>query len=220
MSSNLTAGRVGGSSKDDAIQSFHLTNPSKPPADILIDGCISYMLGPRVSECYFSCLFKERIQSTLLRWNVRYWPGACFTSQGVLTAAAEALIRDEHQHPEWLIDYDARDLKGTVVPQALWVPRSQNATTKFVLDAVLQLPIFFVCSDGTVGLPLQEAIEGPGRTLLWAQQPAPVGRHATFHLRIKVSSGSPHSPPVSPPRDDIYCRRSKRLLIYRHRHLQ
>ncbi|KAI0250731.1 hypothetical protein BJV78DRAFT_1127548 [Lactifluus subvellereus] len=143
------------------------------------------MLGSRVSERYFGYLFKEPIQGPRLRWNVLDWPGVCFTSQGVLGAAAEALIRDEHQRPAWLLDYDARDLKGTVVSQVLWGPQSQNATKKFVLDAALQWPIFFVRSDGTVGLPLREAIEGSGRTLLWAQQPAPIGRQATFHLRIK-----------------------------------
>jgi hypothetical protein len=197
MSSSLTAnGATHQPSQDDAIQSLHLTNFSKPPTDLLIDGCISYMLGPRVSELYFSYLFKEPIQNALLRCDVLDWPGACFTSQGVLGATAEALIHDEDQQPAWLLDYDARYLEGTVVSQALWSPQSQNATTKFVLDAALQLPIFFVCSDGTVGLPLQKAIEGPSGILLGAQQPAPIGAQATFHLRIKVSSGFPHPTPL------------------------
>ena len=191
MSSSLTAnGATDQPSQDDAIQPLHLTNFSKPPTDLLIDGCISYMLGSRVSELYFGYLFKEPIQNALLRCDVLDWPGACFTSQGVVGAAAEALIHNEDQGPAWLLDYDARDLEGTVVSQALWSPQSHSATTKFVLDAALQLPVFFVCSDGTVGLPLQKAIEGPSRILLWAQQPAPIGAQATFLLRIKVSSGS------------------------------
>ncbi|KAH9988570.1 hypothetical protein BJV77DRAFT_1186368 [Russula vinacea] len=84
-----------------------------------------------------------------------------------------------------LLDYDARNFEGTIVPQTLWSPQSQGAMNKYVLDATLQLPIFFVRQDRTVGLPLHEAVEGPHGTLLGAQTYALLGGQSTHHVRIQ-----------------------------------
>ncbi|KAF8468113.1 hypothetical protein DFH94DRAFT_697837 [Russula ochroleuca] len=177
-------------SREEAEQAhYHLTScvsSSRPPSDISVDGLISYMFGPWVAEVYFAYIFKGSIRQSLLCWDVPNWPGACFTSQGVLDAVAETSTCHVWEPKARLLDYDARNLEGTVVPQALWSPQSQGAVNKYVLDATLQFPIFFVRQNRTVGLPLHEAVEGPHGTLLGAQTYAPLGGQSTLHVRIQV----------------------------------
>jgi len=184
--------------RDDAGRTSHPTPcASQAPADILVDGIISYMFGSRISEWYFEHLLKGRMRRSLLRWDVPGWPGACFASQ-----VSELEIPAHHEHPPAparLLDYDVRGLGGTVVPQALWCPQGQGATKKYVLDATLQWPVFFVREDHTVGLSLQEAVEGPRRALLGAQTRAQLGERSTLHVRIKVRTRRSFSHPLFLP---------------------
>ena len=179
------------SSRHGAEQIHHLSAPcassSWHPPDILIDGSISYMFGPGFAEVYFSYLFKGSIRRSLLCWGVPDWPGACFTSQDIFGNASESFTCFEREPNPHLLDYDARNLEGTVVPQALWSPRSLGATNKYVRDATLQFPIFFVRQDRTVGVSLREAVEGPRGDLLGAHSYAPLGGQSTLHVRIQVS---------------------------------
>ena len=171
--------------KDDAGRTSRPTTcASQAPADILVDGVLSYMFGSRISEWYFEHLLKGRIRRSLLRWDVPGWPGACFTSQE--SGSEIPVFHEHHPAPARLLDYDVRRLRGTIVPQALWGPQGQGATKKYVLDATLQWPVFFIREDHTVGLSLQEAVEGPRQALLGAQTRAQLGERSTLHVRIKV----------------------------------
>ena len=164
------------------------TSSYQAPSEILVDGSISYMFGSRVAEVYLGYLLKGSIRRSQLCWDVPTWPGACFTSQGVLGAVAEtssSTCRKWVGPKARLLDYDVRNLEGTVVQQALWSPQCQGAVNKYVLDATLQFPIFFVRQDRAVGLALHEAIEGP-RRVLGAQTYAPLGGQSTIHVRIQV----------------------------------
>ncbi len=162
----------------------------RPPSDIFIDGSISYMFGPKDAEVYFGYLLKGSIRTSELCWDVPDRPGACFTSQGVvLDAIAERSSGTCHKRvgpKARLLDYDVRNLEGTVVPQVLWSPQSEGAMNKYVLDATLQFPIFFVRQeDRAVGLTLHEAVQGP-HEVLGAQTCAPLGGQTTLHVRIQV----------------------------------
>lgn len=165
------------------------TSSYRAPSDILVDGSISYMFGPRTAQVYFGYLLKESIRRSQLCWDVPAWPGACFTSQGILNATAETSSSTCHKRvgtKARLLDYDVRNLEGTVVPQVLWSPQSQGAMDKYVRDATLQFPIFFVRQDRVVGLSLYEAVEGP-REVLGGETYAPLGGQSTLHVRIQVS---------------------------------
>jgi hypothetical protein len=164
------------------------TSSYRAPSDILVDGSISYMFGPRTAELYFSYLLKGSIRRSQLSWDVPTWPGACFTSQGVLNATARTSSSTCHKRvgpKARLLDYDVRNLEGTVVPQVLWCPQSQGAMNKYVLGATLQFPIFFVRQDRAVGLALYEAVEGR-REVLGGETYAPLGGQSTLHVRIQV----------------------------------
>jgi hypothetical protein len=180
------------------------TSQPPVPADLLVDGTLSYMFGSRVSEWYFEHLLKVRIRRSLLRWDIPGWPGACFTVSGQAQASESQTPPTHHERhgpaPEArLLDYDVRGLGGTVVPQALWSPRGMSAMKKYVLDAALQWPVFFVREDRTVGIPLQDAIKGRSRALVGAQTHAPLGGRCTLHVRIKVSTGRTDGRSPSPP---------------------
>jgi hypothetical protein len=164
------------------------TSSYRVPSDILVDGSISYTFGPRTAEAYFGNLLKGSIRRSQLYWDVPTWPGACFTSQGVLNPIAETPSSTCHKRvgpKARLLDYNVRNLEGTVVPQALWCPQSQGAMNKYVLDATLQFPIFFVRQDRVVGLALHEAVEGAAE-VLGAETHAPLGGQSTLHVRIQV----------------------------------
>lgn len=164
------------------------TSSHRAPLDILIDGSISYMFGPSAANLYFGYLLKGNIRRSQLCWDDSTWPGACFTSQGVLEAVVErssGTCRKRVGPKARLLDYDVRNLEGTIVPQELWSPQSQGAMNKYVLDATLQFPIFFVRQDRAVGLTLHEAVEGR-REVLGAQTHAPLGGQSTLHVRIQV----------------------------------
>ena len=159
----------------------------RAPSDILVDGSISYTFGPRVTENYFGHLLKGSIRRSQLCWDVPTWPGACFTNQGVnaITETSGSTCHKRVVPKPHLLDYDVRNLEGTVVPQVLWSPQSQGAMNKYVRDATLEFPIFFVRQDHAVGLTLHEAVEGP-REVLGAQTHAPLGGQSTIHVRIQV----------------------------------
>lgn len=179
--------------RDEGGQISCPTSTSQSPilADLLVDGTLSYMVGSRASEWYFEHLLKRRIRRSLLRWDVPGWPGACFTVIGQAQASESEMPLTHHERPApeaRLLDYDVRGLGGTVVPQALWSPRGMSAAKKYVLDATLQWPVFFVLEDRTVGISLQEAVKGHSRALVGAQTHAPLGGRCTLHVRIKVST--------------------------------
>jgi hypothetical protein len=73
------------------------------------------------------------------------------------------------------------------VPQKLWAPSTHTDRRNHVQEAELQLPIFFQCSDGTLGLSLEAAASGLCHGLVDAETFAPLGLKSTTHIRIVVS---------------------------------
>jgi hypothetical protein len=79
--------------------------------------------------------------------------------------------------------------KGTVVPQRLWASHTLTDRNLHVEQAELQLPIFFECTDGRLGLSLEAAAAGRCHSLTNAQSLAPLGEKSIriTHIRILVS---------------------------------
>ena len=86
----------------------------------------------------------------------------------------------------WVLDRGIVN-RGTVVPQTLWAPHTVTDRRHHVEQADLQLPIFFQCMDGQLGLTLEAAAAGRCHGLIGAQDFAPLGRKSTTHIRIVVS---------------------------------
>jgi hypothetical protein len=91
----------------------------------------------------------------------------------------------------WLLDYMLRDV-GTVVSQRLWSPAAASDAQRYG-TVPLNMPIFFVQRDRTLGLPLNQAVSGDCSALLNARLPAPIGLGHTTIIRIMVSIFPSHS---------------------------
>ena len=86
----------------------------------------------------------------------------------------------------WVLDRSIVNM-GTVVPQILWAPHTYTDKRNHVEEAELQLPIFFQCNNGQLGLSLEAAATGRCHNLIDAERFAPLGLKSTTHIRIVVS---------------------------------
>jgi hypothetical protein len=86
-----------------------------------------------------------------------------------------------------LLDYSTRTTYGTVVPQKRWTPANEADFRRHVEGAALELPIFFVNRDGSIGFPLVDILRGCDRHLHNADDFATLEGKTTTHVRINVS---------------------------------
>jgi len=135
-----------------------------------VEGYISHSFGPQSAERHFSHILKSNAISA----SYRFVPdGGSF------------VVNFPNQYPCVL---DRRVLSiGTVVPQILWAPSAATDQRQHVQDAELQMPIFFLHTDGRLGLTLEAAVGGRCHTLLDSQRSPPLGGKVTTYIRIGVS---------------------------------
>ncbi|KAI0295970.1 hypothetical protein BC826DRAFT_968231 [Russula brevipes] len=154
--------------------------------DFLTDGYISYTFSPRLAEMYLAYLFK--LDPTLVRpFGHPSRPDAFFVSNPPVNPSPPSLL--VQGRPTWLLDYVIRQ-GGSVVPQELWFPRGQGDWRRYVEQAQLHVPVFFVNVDGSLGVPVVYAAAGQ-MSLIGANEPAPLGDRTTTKIRI----GWPGYPP-------------------------
>jgi len=121
--------------------------------DYLTDGYISCTFNSRNAESYIVHLFKRDAASV----------------EAILdkTGAYFVFIPPSHFSPPirtgfgdtWVLDYVVRS-GGSVVPQELWRPLGQGDKLRFVDQAQFRMPIFFVNSNGGLGVPVMNAAAG------------------------------------------------------------
>lgn len=75
---------------------------------------------------------------------------------------------------------------GSVVPQGLWLPRSETDRQRHVRDAPLQFPIWLHRSDASLGVSMLHAASGNLPSLIGSQETINIGGRSTIHLRIMV----------------------------------
>ncbi|KAH9164875.1 hypothetical protein EDB89DRAFT_1858896 [Lactarius sanguifluus] len=86
--------------------------------------------------------------------------------------------------PTPLLDHSSRATQGTIVPQRRWTPLDEVDIRRHVEHANLQLPIYFVNSNGSIGFPLPDILRGCDRDLRNAKSFATLGGRTTTHIRI------------------------------------
>jgi len=86
-----------------------------------------------------------------------------------------------------VLDYAVDQTRGPVVPQMLWQPLSELRRQQYVEQSRLQLPIFFIHEDDTIGVALADAISGNYGTLRSFNDTAPLGEHVGKRFSIQVS---------------------------------
>jgi hypothetical protein len=115
-------------------------------------------------------------------FSVSGWPGAFFITNPPMNHCRPHHIGNNQY--AWLLDYAIRH-GGTVVPQLLWSPQGQGDWRRYVQQATLNLPVFFVDADGSLGVPVAYAAAGQ-MTLRNAKEPPPLGDKTTTKIRISV----------------------------------
>jgi hypothetical protein len=154
------------------------------------------MFGPRDAAFFIESLLKTSAREVHLVGNVPGWPNALMVSQpSVPDSRGDALYND--RHPLWLLDF-IPPTHGSVVPQKIWSPPNQSDWRRYVEQATLRMPVFFVQNNGIIGLPLPRAAVGDTASLRRADQPAPLGGGHSTQIRIAVRFLAAVLPPLSP----------------------
>ncbi|KAH9032550.1 hypothetical protein EDB84DRAFT_1561945 [Lactarius hengduanensis] len=130
-------------------------NQAITPADVLVYGFVAQTFKPEDANTYFMLLLRTpRSQHFLQYYGIRF-------HQGV-----------------WYITLNANLVQGT----SPGVPF--HATPLLDYSADLQLPIYFVNSNGNIGFPLPDILRGCGGNLRNANGFASLGGRSTTWVRI------------------------------------
>lgn len=139
------------------------------------------MFGRRDAAFFIQSLFKMDARDVYLVGNVPGWPNALMSrTPSIHDARFDAV--DPNNRPLWLLDIMPPPMYH-VVPQQIWTPPNQSDWRRYVEQANLRMPVFFIQNDGTIGLPLARAITGD-RALRSADLPAPLGGGHSTQIRI------------------------------------
>jgi hypothetical protein len=153
------------------------------PTDVLVDGFIARMFKPGDANHYFTLLL--RTQHFIQYYGIVYHRGAWFITHNVNLVQGNSPGVPLQTTP--LLDHSIRATYGTVVPQRRWMPADEVDVRRHVQGAVLQLPVFFVNRNGSIGFPLLDILSGCNRDLRNANDFATLGGVTTTHIRINVS---------------------------------
>lgn len=152
----------------------------------LVDGYISYTFGSEDAEYYMAILFREDARKVVA---TRDKNGAFLVfNKPSRFSPPTATINGRNA---WLVDYAIRSA-GTVVPQRLWSPRSEDDCIALVDNAQFHVPVFFVNASGSLGVPVRNASEG-NMQLVGGQFQHPLSDNTFLTIRIAVCTHSFHA---------------------------
>ena len=155
----------------------------RPDSYFLADGYIPSTFTPHAAASYCSILFK--VDSSAIQ-AFRHLDTFYVWNQPTISTQLPLNVNGRHG---WLLDYHVRP-GGSVVPQQIWSPLSQWDWCRYIERARLQMPLFFVNADGTLGVPIVNAAVGQ-MCLHGAGEPVPFGDKATAKIRICVCTLAP-----------------------------
>ncbi|KAH9006409.1 hypothetical protein EDB86DRAFT_2873861 [Lactarius hatsudake] len=139
---------------------------------LLVDGYISRTFRSKAAEQYFLNLLKSNFipPHTVLSYAGR--EGYFFFLHSV-----PSHIPVQHSGPPscWLLD------RGIT---KMWSPHSVPDRIRHVVAAQLQMPVFFECEGGDLGIPLAASTNGRYHKLRDASYPAPLGQKSSTYIRI------------------------------------
>lgn len=158
--------------------------PPVPASDVLVDGFLATTFSPRDANAFFALLLKT--PGFLRYYRVTYSRGVWYITQNALHAQRPS-VGIQTQNPPLALDFSVKETQGTVVPQRRWIPADEVDFRRFVTEAALQLPIFFVNRNGGVGFWLPDILRGRDRDLDNRDGEASLGGVTTTHIRINVS---------------------------------
>ena len=153
---------------------------------LFVDGFVARTLIAGDFNNYLMLLLRTpQPQCFLEYYGIEYRRGAWYIRRNS-NFAQGALSGVSYLHT-LLLDYNISATTGTVVPQRRWTPADDVEIRRHVESAVLQLPIFFVNHNGSLGFRLPDILRGCNRELHNANSFAPLGGKYMMHVRIHVS---------------------------------
>jgi hypothetical protein len=159
--------------------------------DFFTDSYISYTFTPQAAEVYLAYLFKtepRRVQPFHHQQDAFFvWNQPPISTMPPIMAVPRG---QPYPSPAWLLDFAIRP-GGSVVPQQIWFPQGQGDWRRYVEQAQLQMPLFFINADGTLGVPVVNAAAGQ-MTLRGGHELAPFGDKTTTKIRIGVCAHPLH----------------------------
>ena len=165
--------------------------PSSPFISVPFDrseGFLTKMFGRRDAAFFIESLLKADARGINLVGNVPRWPYALM-SETPSTAIQETdyIALTPNNQPLWLLDFIPSNMYQ-VVPQKIWSPPKRSDWRRYVEQAILHMPVFFIQDNGSIGLPLLQALNGDRALLRGAGKAAPLGGGASTRIRIAVST--------------------------------
>ncbi|KAH9012525.1 hypothetical protein EDB84DRAFT_1535694, partial [Lactarius hengduanensis] len=145
------------------------------------DGYLVRMFGRRDAAFFIESLLKADARDVHLIGNVPDWHSALMVSRPSVSGTRPDAFTNEH--PLWLLDFVPQP-QVTVVTQQIWTPPNQSDWRRYIEQAHLCMPVFFVQNNGAIGLPLSRAAVGDTSSLRNADRQAPLGSGHTAQIRI------------------------------------
>jgi hypothetical protein len=155
------------------------------------EGFLTKMFGLQDAAFFIEVLLKMDAREVHLVGNVPGWPCALLSQTPSIQEACAVLA--PNNQPLWLLDFIPSHMYH-VVPQKIWTPSNQSDWRRYVEQASLRMPVFFIQYNGTVGLPLPQALNGDRPLLRGAEKAAPLGGGHSTQIRIAVSTSPPSRP--------------------------
>jgi len=113
--------------------------------------------------------------------NVPGWHNALMVSRPSVSDTPYDAVAGNH--PLWVLDFIPSPMYH-VVPQQIWSPPNQSDWRRYVEQAHLRMPVFFIQNNGVIGLPLPRATVGDTAGLRNADVAAPLGGGHSTQIRI------------------------------------
>ncbi|KAF8261602.1 hypothetical protein EI94DRAFT_1745588 [Lactarius quietus] len=152
-------------------------------SDVVVDGFVARTFSPEDSTNYFMLLLRTSpSQNYLQYYGIIHHQDAWYLTHNTNLVQGTSPGVPLQSTP--LLDYSSGATHGTVVPQRRWSPTDEVDFRRHVEGAVLELPIFFVHRNGSVGFPLPDISRGCDRELRNANGFAPLGGRTITHIRI------------------------------------
>ena len=144
--------------------------------DYLTDGYISNTIGSR-AEGYIARLFGVDAASIQAIRQTAFY---VFNPPSYSIPPALSV----HGRDAWLLDFAVRS-GGSVVPQQLWSPQGQSDRRRYVEQAQIRMPVFFINTNGSLGVPVVSAAAG-NMQLCDGHLPLQLADKSTVKFRINV----------------------------------
>ena len=155
-------------------------------SDLLVDGFVARTFTPEDANNYLMLLLRPPQHQCFHKYyGIVCHRGAWFIrhNSNMVQGASPGVP----YLPTPLLDYSIKATTGTVVPQRRWVPPDEVDFRRHVERVQLELPIFFVNCNGSLGFQLTDILQGLDRELHKANDFAPLGGTYTTCVRIHVS---------------------------------